>query len=85
VGYTDDIWKSSIFINNVIVATKIIVLNNDNRHSCIALFPISGAIKNYEKGNIFILIKAAAIQSDQDQTLALNSYNVKYRINLYIY
>ena len=78
LGNTDDSWKSSIFINNVIVATKNIVFNNDNRHSCIALFPISGAIKNYQKGNIFISIKAAAIQSVQDQTLTLNSYNVTF-------
>jgi hypothetical protein len=78
-GSTVDSWKSSIFINNVIIATKVAVFKQDNRQSSIVLFPISAAIDNFEKGkNIPISVKAAAIQSDPNSTLTLNTYNVTF-------
>ena len=78
-GSTVDSWKSSIFINNQIVTTKIARFNQDNRQSSIVLFPISGAITNDTKNkNIAISIQAAAIQSGLNDTLTLNSYNVTF-------
>jgi hypothetical protein len=78
-GSTVDSWKSSIFINNQIITTKIARFNQDNRNSSIVLFPISGAIINDTKNkNIPISIQAAAIQSGSDDTLTLNTYNVTF-------
>jgi hypothetical protein len=78
-GSTVDSWKSSIFINNQIVTTKIARFNQDNRNSSIVLFPISGAIINDTKNkNIAISIQAAAIQSGSNDTLTLNTYNVTF-------
>ena len=79
LGFTDDSWKSSIFINGDIIATKVVVFNNDSRHSSVVLFPISAAIINDTKNkNIPISIQAAAIQANPDQTLTLNTYNVTF-------
>jgi hypothetical protein len=78
-GSTVDSWKSSIFINNQIITTKIAVFNQDNRNSSIVLFPISGAIINDTKNkNIPISIQVAAIQSGSNDTLTLNTYNVTF-------
>jgi hypothetical protein len=78
-GSTVDSWKSSIFINNQIITTKVVRFNQDNRNSSIILFPISGAIINDTKNkNIAISIQAAAIQSDSNDTLTLNTYNVTF-------
>jgi hypothetical protein len=78
-GFTNDSWKSSIFINGQIIATKIVVFNNDSRNSSVVLFPISAAIINDTKNkNIPISIQAAAIQANPDQTLTLNTYNVTF-------
>jgi hypothetical protein len=78
-GSTVDSWKSSIFINNQIITTKIAVFNQDNRQSSVVLFPISGAIINDTKNkNIPISIQVAAIQSGSNDTLTLNTYNVTF-------
>jgi hypothetical protein len=78
-GSTVDSWKSSIFINNQIITTKIARFNQDNRNSSIVLFPISSAIINDTKNkNIPISIQAAAIQSGSNDTLTLNTYNVTF-------
>jgi hypothetical protein len=78
-GSTVDSWKSSIFINNQIITTKIARFNQDNRQSSVVLFPISGAIINDTKNkNIAISIQAAAIQSGSNDTLTLNTYNVTF-------
>jgi hypothetical protein len=78
-GFTNDSWKSSIFINGQIIATKVVVFNNDSRNSSVVLFPISAAIINDTKNkNIPISIQAAAIQANPDQTLTLNTYNVTF-------
>jgi hypothetical protein len=79
VGFTNDSWKSSIFINGQIIATKVVIFNNDSRNSSVVLFPISAAIINDTKNkNIPISIQAAAIQANPDQTLTLNTYNVTF-------
>jgi hypothetical protein len=79
LGFTDDSWESSIFINGQIIATKVVVFNNDSRNSSVVLFPISAAIINDTKNkNIPISIQAAAIQANPDQTLTLNTYNVTF-------
>jgi hypothetical protein len=78
-GFTNDSWKSSIFINGQIIATKVVEFNNDSRNSSVVLFPISAAIINDTKNKqIPISIQAAAIQSNPEQTLTLNTYNVTF-------